>query len=159
MKKWLIIFMIFLLSASVYAQEKKVLGIYMTDGTMVCFLLNEKPVLTFVDDAVKVVSTSEEALIKRSLVDHFEFLAEVPTDINDVKENSGVGENVELDGDAIRVSGLPQGCKVQVYSVNGQAQITAVAGEDGNVTLQLGSLSKGIYLVNYNKTTIKFIKQ
>ena len=159
MKKLLIIFMIFLLSASVYAQEKKVLGIYMTDGTMVCFLLNEKPVLTFVDDAVKVVSTSEEALIKRSLVDHFEFLAEVPTDINDVKENSGVGENVELDGDAIRVSGLPQGCKVQVYSVNGQAQITAVAGEDGNVTLHLGSLSKGIYLVNYNKTTIKFIKR
>jgi hypothetical protein len=159
MKKLLIIFMIFLLSASVYAQEKKVLGIYMTDGTMVCFLLNEKPVLTFVDDAVKVVSTSEEALIKRSLVDHFEFLAEVPTDINDVKENSGVGENLELDGDAIRVSGLPQGCKVQVYSVNGQAQITAVAGEDGNVTLQLGSLSKGIYLVNYNETTIKFIKR
>lgn len=76
MKKLLIIFMIFLLSASVYAQEKKVLGIYMTDGTMVCFLLNEKPVLAFVDDAVKVVSTSEEALIKRSLVDHFEFLAE-----------------------------------------------------------------------------------
>ena len=92
MKKLIVLFLIFLLSASVYAQEKKVLGIYMNDGTMVCFHLNEQPVLTFVDDAVKIVSTSEEALIKRSLVDRFEFLAEVPTGINDVKENSGVGE-------------------------------------------------------------------
>ena len=159
MKKLIVLFLIFLLSASVYAQEKKVLGVYMNDGTTVCFLLNEKPVLTFVEDAVKIVSTSEEALIKRSLVDRFEFLAEVPTGINDVKENSGVGENLEFRGDAILVSGLPKGCKVHVYSVNGLAQITAVAGEDGDVTLQLGSLSKGIYLVNYNETTIKFIKR
>lgn len=158
MKKLIFAFLIFLFSASMYAQEKKVLGVFMNDGTSVCFYLSELPVVTFVDDAVKIVSAYEEALIERSDVDRFEFLADKPTSVGDVEEDV-VNENFELDGSTIRVSGLVPGSEVRVFSVNGQLHMTAVAGKSGDVALGLDSLSKGVYLVNYNETTIKFIKR
>lgn len=159
MKKLFTIFLLFLLSLSIYANDKKVLGVFMNDGTMVCFSLNEKPVITFVDDAVKVVSTSQEALIKRSLVDHFEFLAEMPTDINDVEDESTVGGKIDLDGNTIHVSGLQQGSSVRIFSVSGELLTVSVVGNDGTVTISVDSLPRGIYLVNYNETTIKFMKR
>ena len=63
-----------------------------------------------------------------------------------------------LAGDAVYISGLTPGCKVQLLSVNGQVLASEVAGENGSVTLQLEALPSGIYLVNYYETTIKFIK-
>ena len=159
MRKILLTFLLFCFSAFMFAQEKKVLGVYMNDGTSVCFYLSEQPLVTFIDDAVKIVSDTEEALIKRSLVDRFEFLAEMPTGIGQIEEDGAVCESFELDGNAIRVNGLVPGSKVQIYSVNGQLLMDTVATADGCATLQIGSLLQGIYLIDYNETTIKFIKR
>lgn len=161
MKKQFFAFLIFCFSASMHAQEKKVFSVLMKDGTSVCFYLSEQPLVTFVDDAVKIESASEEALVKRSLVERFEFLAEMPTVIEDVEadNDAGIREGFELTGNAVVVNGLAAGCKVQLFSVDGKAMMFAVAAEDGNVTLSLDALSQGVYLVNYNETTIKFIKR
>lgn len=162
MKKLFFAFMLFLFSVSMYAQKKNVLGVFMNDGTAVCFYLSEQPLVTFVDDNVKIVSASEEAMIKRSLVKRFEFLDAIPAGIEDVieEENNGsVRENVEFTAETIHVSGLGAGRKVQVFSLNGILLMTGVAGNDGNVTFSLDSLSPGIYVINYNETTIKFIKR
>lgn len=161
MKNILFAFMLFCLSASVSAQEKSVLSVLMNDGTNVCFYLSEQPVVTFVEDAVKIVSDTEEALIERALVNRFEFLAEMPTGIEDVEEleEKSARESFELAGNVISISGLSAGCVVKLYSINGQVLLSAVAGEDGKATLLLDSFSQGIYIVNYNETTIKFIKR
>lgn len=161
MKNILFAFILFCLSASVSAQEKSVLSVLMNDGTNVCFYLSEQPVVTFVEDAVKIVSDTEEALIERALVNRFEFLAEMPTGIEDVEEleEKSARESFELAGNVIITSGLSAGCVVKLYSINGQVLLSAVAGEDGKATLLLDSFSQGIYIVNYNETTIKFIKR
>lgn len=158
MKKLLFVFMLFAFSLSAFGQGENVLSILMKDGTSVYFLLKEKPCITFGDDDLKVVSDTDEAVMKRSLVDHFEFVAEVPSGIEEVEENAA-RESFELSGDAVHVSGLTPGCKVQLYSVNGQSVLSAAANEAGAATIHIGSLSSGIYLVNYNEITIKFIKQ
>ena len=44
-------------------------------------------------------------------------------------------------------------------SAFGQAVLSAVANDVGSATIHIGALSPGIYLVNYNEITIKFIKQ
>lgn len=156
MKKVLLLFLLFFLSATTYAQRKSVLSVLMKDGTSVCFYLSELPVVTFVDDDVKIVSSTEEAQVKRTLVDHFEFLDEMPTDVDELE---GTSETFELTANTIYVGGLDEACKVQVFSLNGRVVLSGVAGNDGSVKLSLASLSSGVYLVNYNETTIKFIKR
>ena len=157
MKKLLLLFLLFTFSLLAYSQEKNVLGILMKDGTSAYFLLEEKPLITFVDEDVCIVSETDKAVIKRTLVDHFEFTDKMPTGIEDVKDKVANGK-FELAGNVIHLSGLASGCKVQVFSINGQAVSSAVANEQGAVVIPIDSLPSGIYLVNYNEITIKFIK-
>ena len=161
MKKLLLLLILFFSSVTMYAEGKKVLSVLMKDGTSVYFLLAEKPLITFQNDEVKIVSKNDEATMKRALVDRFEFVAEVPTGIEDVEEldEKVASENLELTGDAVHISGLLPGCRVQLLSVNGQVLMSAVADDNGCVTLSLDALASGIYLVNYNEVTIKFIKR
>ncbi len=160
MKKLLLLLMLFFCSVTMFAEGKDVLGVMMKDGTSVYFLLAEKPLITFQNDEVKIVSEKDEATMKRALVDRFEFVAEVPTGIEDVEglDEKVASENLELTGDAVHISGLLPGCRVQLLSVNGQVLMSEVAGENGCVTLLLEALPSGVYLVNYYETTIKFIK-
>ena len=158
MKKLLLSLILFSFSAFVFAQRKDVLSILMKDGTSVYFLLKEQPRITFENENVKVVSDTDEAVVKRTLVDRFEFIDELPSAIDEVVDNTSRAQ-FEITGDAIHVSGLVHGCKVQLYSVNGQSVCSAVANESGAVTLSIDALLSGIYLVNYNEITIKFIKR
>ena len=158
MKKLLSLFILLCFSVSIFAEGKDVLSVIMKDGTSVYFLLAEKPLITFQDDNVKIVSETDEVMMKRTLVERFEFVADMPTSIDDVEEEALRGQ-FELTGNAVVVNGLADGCKVGLYSINGQAVMSAVAGENGCAILSLEALPAGIYLVNYNDTTIKFIKR
>ncbi|MBR4847797.1 MAG: T9SS type A sorting domain-containing protein [Bacteroidaceae bacterium] len=158
MKKLLLSLLLFTFSALTFAQKKDVLGIFMKDGTSVYFLLAEKPLITFENSDVKVVSSTDEAVLVRSQVDRFEFVADVPTDVEDVQEKVE-REKFELTRNAIHLSGLTPGCKVQLFSIGGQSILATAANENGAVTISIDSLPAGIYLVNYNEITIKFIKQ
>lgn len=158
MRKLLLSLLLLTFSALTFAQEKDVLGIFMKDGTSVYFLLEEKPLITFENSNVKVVSSTDEAVFERSQVDCFEFVDEIPTAIEEVEEEFN-REKCELSSNAIYLSGLTPGCKVQLFSIGGQSILAASANEDGTVTISIDSLPAGIYLVNYNVNTIKFIKQ
>ena len=158
MKKLLFSLLLLTFSALTFAQKKDVLGIFMKDGTSVYFLLAEKPLITFENSDVKVVSSTDEAILVRSQVDRFEFVADVPTDVEDVQEEVE-REKFELTRNAIHLSGLTPGCKVQLFSIGGQSILATAANENGAVTISIDSLPAGIYLVNYNEITIKFIKQ
>lgn len=158
MKKLLLSLLLLTFSALSFAQKKDVLGIFMKDGTSVYFLLEEKPLITFENTDVKVVSSTDEAVLERSQVDHFEFVNEIPTAIEDVEEELD-REKFELTRNAIHLSGLTPGCKVQLFSIGGQSILVTSANENGAVTISIDSLQAGIYLVNYNEITIKFIKQ
>lgn len=158
MRKLLFAFLLFSISSFIYAQEKNVLSVLMKDATSVYFLLVEKPVITFENSDVKIVSSKKEAVIARDFVDSFEFIEEIPSSVDDV-EDKVVDESFELSGDVIHVGGLTPGCVVKLFSINGQMLISEVAKEDNGVTLQLDTLPAGIYIVNYYDTTIKFIKR
>ncbi len=158
MKNLLLSLLLLTFSALTFAQKKDVLGIFMKDGTSVYFLLEEKPLITFENTDVKVVSSADEAVLERSQVDRFEFVNEIPTAIEDVEEEVN-REKCELTHNAIYLSGLAPGCKVQLFSIGGQSILATSANGDGTATITIDSLPAGIYLVNYNENTIKFIKQ
>lgn len=158
MKKLLLLLLFF--PALMSAQKEKALVVNVSDGTAVYFLLEEKPLITFVDDAVKIVSATNEATIKRSLVKDFRFVDELPTGIEDLED---AGENLdngryELSRNSIYIEGLSPGCIVRLFSLKGETIITETADEEGSVTISFDTLPSGIYVVNYNETAIKFIK-
>lgn len=161
MKKALFTLTFVLFAASIYAGTKSVLSVLMKDGTNVCFYLSEQPLVKFVGDDVKIVSTTEEATIARTLVDHFEFLDEMPTAIEEIEvaEDKATGSYVELSGDGVSVSGLVSGGCVRLFSLKGQQLASTAADGDGHAHLSLQGLPAGIYLINYNETTIKFVKR
>lgn len=160
MKKLLFAFLLFCIPALMFAEKETNLRVLMKDGTSVYFLLKDRPIATFVGDMVKIVSSTDEAEIKRTLVDKFEFVDKVPTGIESVEEVEDEIANgrFELTQNSIRVEGLAPGCVVRLYSISGQIIASAAADDNGCVTLSLDALSSGIYLVNYNEITIKFIK-
>ena len=159
MKKILLTFMLFSFAATMFANGKDVLSVLMKDGTSVYFLLAEKPYITFQNDEMKIVSDTDEALVKRTLVERFEFVNEIPTGIEDVEEqDEQLRANFKLDGDAVYITGLASGIKVVLYAMDGRVVTTSVATADGCVTLSLNTLLSGIYIVKYNDTAIKFIK-
>ena len=158
MKKLLFAFLLFCLPALMSAQKGKTLSVIMNDGTSVYFLLDEQPRVTFVDDAVKIVSTTNETTIKRSLVKKFEFVDEIPTSVNEVEEEVAA-DRFELTGNSICIEGLAPGCAVRLYSIRGEMLVSAVADDNGSLTLSFESLPSGVYVVNYNETTIKFMKR
>ena len=151
--------MLFTFAATMFANEKNVLNIIMKDGTSVYFLLAEKPYITFRNDEMKIVSDTDEALVKRTLVERFEFVDEMPTGIEDVEEqDEQLRAKFRLDGDAVYITGLESGSKVVLYAMDGRVVNSSVAAADGCVTLSLNNLPSGIYIVKYNETAIKFIK-
>lgn len=161
MRKTLLAFALFLLAASLHAAEKRVLSILMKDGTNVCFYLSEQPLVTFVGDDVKIVSASEEAAIARTLVDRFEFLDEMPTTIEEIEvdDNKPMRDNLEISEEAVSISGLTGNGPVRLFTLKGKLVLTATPDSEGAANLSLESLPAGIYLINYNETTIKFIKR
>ena len=155
MRKVVLLLFFSLLSGFMYAQEELALCLSMRDGSSVSFFLNEKPQITFVADSVKVVSSAASAKVKRSEVLDIKFKMETTNSIEEISKKG----TFEIDGDFIRVANLKPACEVKVYSVEGRVVMSQDADDSGSVIIPLTSLSQGIYLLNYNELTIKFIKQ
>lgn len=155
MKKLLLAFILFSFSVAINAKEKEVLSVVMKDNTSIYFLLTEKPVVTFKDDNIRIISETDEAMMKRSLVERLEFVPEASTAVDDTDDAK---EKLNHRGDAILVTGLDEGCKVSLFSIDGKVQMSSLASTDGCVTLLLKDLPSGIYLVKYNETVIKILK-
>ena len=155
MRKVVLLLFFSLLSGLIYAQEELALCLSMRDGSSVSFFLNEKPEMTFVADSVKIVSSVSQAKVKRSDVLDIRFKMDVPSGIEDVCENG----TVEIESECIRVENMKPDGIVSVYSVDGRIVMSEKADGNGLAVIQLHTIPSGIYLLNYNNITIKFIRR
>lgn len=155
MRKVVLLLFFSFLSGLIYAQEEQALCLSMRDGSSVSFFLNEKPKMTFVADSVKIVSSVSQAKVKRSDVLDIKFKMDVPNSIEDVCENG----TVEFGSESIRVENLKPNGIVNVYSVDGRIVMSEKVNSNGLAVIQLHAIPSGIYLLNYNDITIKFIRR
>jgi hypothetical protein len=155
MRKVVLLLFFSLLSGLMYAQEERALCLSMRDGSSVSFFLNERPKMTFVADSVKIVSSASQTKVKRSDVLDIKFRMDVPSGIEDVCENG----TVEIGSEFIRVENMRPDGVVNVYSVDGRVVVSGKADSNGSVVIGLHSIPSGIYLLNYNDITIKFIRR
>ena len=152
MRKRFLIFLLSLISCLAYAQEENVLCLQMKDGSNLSFFLKEKPRVTFAADSVEVVSTTAQAKVKRSDVQAFKFKAEQESGIENIAAAA-----YSIDGVTVIVNGIEPGSNVRILTVDGRIAMSVTAAES-TAAFPIGALPAGIYLLNYNDTTIKFVK-
>ena len=156
MKKIIISVLMSLFVLLCVAEDKNTLVVHLTDGTSVGFLLAERPRVTFAGDSLRIVSSVAEAVVLRSEVRRFEFVADAASSVVDVPTASGecvITENL------LSVSGLDAGEAVRLYSLDGRLLRTAGASAAGVAYLSTDGLSAGVYVINFKSTTLKFLKK
>lgn len=132
------------------------MAIDLSDGSTAHFALAEKPVITYSGENIKAVSATATIEVARSQVRSIRFEEE--------ESNTAVGEiatenaTVTANGNTITIEGIADGTRVTIFSIGGQAVATATA-TGGSCTICTDEFSAGIYIINYNNTTIKYLKK
>ena len=155
MKKIVVLLFGIILSSVIYAQEKNVLVIRLTDGGTHTFILSEKPVVTFPDGNV-VVNGSASTTYTRSEVEKFSFEYIDPNGIESISKDNVIFYYV--DGENVRISGLKDMTTVSVTSLDGKIISTQKCDGTGIVTISLGNQPKGIYIISYEGRSVKIKK-
>ena len=116
-------------------------------GMEATFLVADEPVITFQDNLLVVRAGNDEVSAEAADVASFEFF---PGD------TSGVGQITIGD---TTLSGLQPGTPVEVYTFDGQHVASFKVDDSKSVSVGLGDLSSGIYILRTPSSSFKIKKQ
>lgn len=158
MKKHLLLILLllcgFITGTQVKAQSKLV--IYLNDGNTAGFVLSEHPKITFSGDSLCVTSPTTTIEIARAAVKNFAF--EKSEDNENSIDTPNEDVSIITSENSITLKGLTNGEVVTIYGIDGKV-ITKSIAVDGCCTIVLDNFTSGIYLINLNTTTIKYLKK
>ena len=158
MKKLKFLILLLLLATfNIAATAQNSLVIYLTDGSTAVFPLAELPEITFEGENFKVVAKQANIELPRTEVKEFKFEDRESTAIEDVTEE---GDNATFNAgnNYITIDGIANGTQVTIFNIKGQ-KVLASTATNNSCCISLESLTAGLYIINYNSTTIKFLKK
>jgi hypothetical protein len=163
MKKIIALISCFLVSLVVLAGEQtpNALIVKLQDGTENAFILSEKPTVLIQDDKMLVTGVVEVTYL-RSEISKFYFEQIKSDDHRIISGIELIGkDNVTIyyvDGENVYISGLKDKTMVSVASLDGKMLSSCRSDASGEVTMSLGNLPKGVYVVTFDKRSIKIIR-
>lgn len=125
------------------ARSETALKVTLTDGTASCYILDDKPVVSFSGTLMNIASLAASASFERSDVRSLSFTEDISSVINNLTD--GMTETLRYTGNELQAPGR----RIELYSINGRH----VAGSDG--TLSTAGLEKGIYVARAGRQTLK----
>lgn len=155
MKKIIYVLLLFLLPAQLLAGYAGTLVVNLRDGTSAVFALSDKPCITFSGGSMNIVTATNNTEFLRIDVKNYVFNDIVASINNATKEEVSV--SVEPDG--VVLAGLVANAPVAVYSIDAQCITNTSADNSGCCRLSFATLPNDIYIINYNNTTIKYLKK
>lgn len=86
-----------------------------------------------------------------------------PIPVNGISTDAVVDEGhlnamISPTGDMLTVSGISAGAEIEVYNVAASKVVSAFASGDGNATVDMSGLNKGVYIVKCGRQTVKVMK-
>lgn len=113
----------------------------------------------FLDDEIKVVASDGTVYATYYKYDYrrIVFLNDGPTQVEEPGQASSIRVYPNPTHDAIRISGLQEDSKIALYNMQGD--VVRRQRASGDVSLGVGALSNGVYILSINGETIKVIKQ
>lgn len=151
MKRALSIFLALVLISPTFAEKKVCVVIHESQG-QTAFDLQQKPVVSFQANDVRLVCGEVDVLYP--LDDYLKMTID-EVDLGTSIDPSHQG-SFSITGDMISA----RGCDVlTLYTTDGKNLLTTKANADGEATLSLEKLHKGVYLVKTNINTFKISKK
>ena len=120
------------------------------------YALTETPKLTY--DGNTVTLTTTKVCVDFTATDIVKVvLTDISaTDINDVESKP---EQVQLLNEEVRMSGLSAGETVSIYNVSGTLISTCQASSNGDLTITLSDLQRGVYIIKANHQSFKVMRK
>ena len=154
MKKFIIVLLILLAcSLHSFAQDKATLVLYHADGTTTDIALYLKPRVVFDGDLVRITSTVLDMEYPKSNILRFTYKQNV-TGISSPKNKA----DYTRDGDHFVFHGISSTDEVTVFNSDGISVPVHLSAASDGVTLSISSIPKGVYLLNVNGKTSKFVR-
>lgn len=125
------------------------LVISLSDGSESKFSLADNPLITFNNDTLVVSCAGDDIAVGIDGVKNYHFVVEQVTTAIERPTVQPNGDDIRPTiafGEA-KFNGLKAGTRIMVYSVEGKAITTVTATTDGQATVDLRSLPKGIYIL------------
>ncbi len=134
-----------------------VLVLHWASGATTTFvLIDDKPRLTFNGDSIFVATENSESHISMNEINGFSYMLDSPaTAINNVQSRQGIS----LKDNRLDICGLPGGSEVSVYDTSGRQYKSIKAGDDGQCSLSIDSLPKGVYIIHALNFTTKITRR
>lgn len=155
MKKNLV-FLLILCTVFISARSENVAALVIThaDGSTTSYELFTKPRITFVGDSVKITSPTVSAEYLAKDVLRFNYKMPVTA-----IEKTIAGSQLSSDGEYLVFGGNVKATDVKLFTANGIAVDSNFSTAPSGIRLRLSSLQNGVYLVNINGRTTKFMKR
>ena len=131
--------------------------VWLHNGGVNAYAFNERPVVTFEGDNL-VVRTSEEEVEYSDGVVHKFTIETTPPQPSGIS-NPLVQPQIVIKRGDIALQGCKEGTKVRIYSLNGVLMSSSNIGTDGSVVVSTSQFPKGVYLIQTETLTYKFIKK
>ncbi len=123
------------------------------DGTVSKFALNEQPKVTYEGNQLIVVSEAAEMTTDLSDIDQWTFEM---SDVTGITETDDTPQACIGLGRA-EISGLAPNAVAGIYSIDGKALSHVRADSHGHVSIDLGHLPNGAYILRTPHQSYKFI--
>lgn len=118
------------------------------DGSVTKFALADVPVVSFDGDSIVVTAAGEVLKFDLIGVSGYAFSEEdVTTGINSTTVDGSDATKPSFKAGSAGFSGLKNGSTILVYTITGKAVTAVKADTEGNATVDLSQLPKGIYII------------
>ena len=152
MKRMILLFSAVMLMSSVFAQNT--LTIYQKDGQQFSFGFEDKPVITYTDTDLVLKTTKTEVQYPLADVIKFTF-KDAETAVAPIKE--GRAAQLELKNYTVSITDAKAGINVTVIGSDGKAVGSYKTDSDGSATFSIADLPQGLYIINSENLTCKFL--
>jgi hypothetical protein len=129
-----------------------------SDGSVTKFALANVPVVSFDGDSIVVTATEEVLKFDLIGVANYAFSEEsVTTGINRATVDGSDVTKPSFKAGSAGFSGLKSGSTILVYTISGNPVTAVKADAEGNATVDLSQLSKGIYIIKTPGKSYKIV--
>lgn len=126
-----------------------------SDGTEATFALCDKPVVSHQNGNLVVESSTGSMSTPLSDIAQWTFAL---SNINSIEETPMANPQALYRFGQATISGLPAGTRVGVYGIDGKALMQAVSDGEGHVSIDLGQLPNGVYILRTPHQSYKIKK-